>query len=161
MKDKDYNELLEFQHVGGGLIPVNPKAIELLEHSRKGEIIQFKEITARDLKFHKCYMSLLGFIYDYLPTGFRNRISKDRFYIFLKKLQGLYTVEHTFKDGTEMIKYHSISFGNMSQKKFEEYVKNQLPFIYEEVIRVFFDGDIANGIIDTIEEEYKKFMSKL
>ena len=59
---------------------------------------------------------------------------------------------------TDLLKF---SFGRMSQKSFEDYIREQLPWIYTEVIGVYFEGDILNGIIDTIEDEYKKFLSKL
>jgi len=49
----------------------------------------------------------------------------------------------------------------MSQDQFETYVKEQLPWIYENVIGAFYSDEIYAGIIDTIEEEYKKFLSKL
>ena len=62
---------------------------------------------------------------------------------------------------TEMIEYDSISFGKMNQNKFEEFIKNQLPYIYENIIGKFFEGEIYDNIIRTIEEEYKKFFSKL
>ena len=53
----------------------NEKAEELLLLSKKGEIIEFKEVTKRDIKLHRCYMSLLGFIYDYLPKFIKSAMS--------------------------------------------------------------------------------------
>ena len=60
-----------------------------------------------------------------------------------------------------MIEYDSIAMGKMSQPVFENYIREQLPWIYSDVLGAYFEGDILNGIIDTIEEEYKKFLSKL
>ena len=161
MKDTDYNDLIEMVNVGGGFIPHNQPANELLEQSRRGEIITFQEVTARDLRFHRCYMSLLGFIYDFLPPKFRNVIPKDKFYVFLKHLKGEYKVLFEFKDGTKLVEYDSIAFGKMSQKRFESYIRDQLPFIYSDVIGKYFEGKIYNNIIDTIEIEYEKFFAKL
>ena len=60
-----------------------------------------------------------------------------------------------------MIEYHSVSFGKMSQKEFESYVSKQLPWIYENIIGAFFSSDTYSNIVATIEQEYKKFLSKL
>jgi hypothetical protein len=161
MKDADFENIIELAWVGGGYIPANQKAHDLADITKQGEVHQFLEVTARDLKFHKAYMSLLGFIYDYLPTKFQETIPKNKFYIFLKHLKGNYKVYFQFKDGSQWIEYDSIAFGNMSQKRFQEYVKNQLPFIYENVIALYFNDDIYNGIVDTIEQEYVKFLDRL
>ena len=82
MTDLDYNNILEFANAGGGLLPANQMANDLIEQSSKGEIMSFLEVTARDLKFHRCYMSLLGFIYDYLPQKFQKKVPKKSFYSF-------------------------------------------------------------------------------
>jgi hypothetical protein len=161
MTDKDYDRLIEVLNVGGGFVPHNPNAIELLEQSTKGEIITLLEVTDRDLNFHRAYMSLLGFIYDYLPPNFKRAVKKNNFYRWLKHLKGQYQVLFEFQDGTKLVEYDSIAFGRMSQKSFESYIREQLPWIYSEVIGKFFTGDIYDGIIETIENEYKKFLSKL
>jgi len=161
MKDKDFYNIVNLSNVGGGLIPANEKAQELLDNSVRGEVISFLEITDRDLRFHRAYFGLLSFIYDYLPIKFRKKIKKEQFYLWLKHLKGQYDVLFEFKDGTKMVEYESISFGKMSQKSFENYIRLQLPWIYENVIGTFFEGDIYNGIIENIEEEFKKFLSKL
>jgi len=50
----------------------------------------------------------------------------------------------------------------MSQKSFEEYVRNQLPFIYGEVIQVLYkDKATSDRVILAIEDEYQRFLSKL
>ena len=161
MKDTDYLKLVEMYNVGSGLLPVNQRAIEIIEQSDKGEVLSFIEVTQRDLKFHRCYMSLLAFIYGYLPETFKHQVPKDKFYIYLKHLKGQYDVLFEFADGTKMVEYESISFGRMSQKQFESYVRDQLPWIYTNVIGQFFEGPIYDGIIETIEEDYKKFFAKL
>ena len=161
MKDRDVYKLVDFYNAGGGLLPANQKAHEIIEQSDKGEVISFLEVTQRDLKFHRCYMSLLTFIYGYLPEKFKKQIPKEKFYIWLKHLKGQYEVVFEFKDGTKLVEYDSISFGRMSQKAFENYIREQLPWIYSNVIGAFFDGQIYDSIIETIEEEYKNFLAKL
>ncbi len=161
MKDSDFLKLVQLTNVGGGFLPANENATELLEQSAKGEILSFVECTERDLKFHSCYFSLIGYIYDFLPNHFKKAVKKEVFYIFLKHLQGNYDVLFEFKDGTKMVEYKSLAFGRMSQKTFEEYIKNQLPYIYENVIGAFYEGAIYDGIVENIENEYRKFLTKI
>ena len=161
MKDTDFHKLQEWVNVGGGIIPHSTNAIELLEQSHKGEVLSFLEVTNRDVKFHRGYFALLKFIYGYMPGQFKKKVSEKHFYLFLKHLRKEYNVIFTFKDGTSMVEYDSISFGNMSQKRFEEYIREQLPWIYSEVLGCYFEGEILNGIIETIEQEFDKFLAKL
>jgi hypothetical protein len=161
MKDSDFHKIQEWANVGGGLIPVSTNAIELLEQSHKGEVLSFLEVTNRDVKFHRCYFSLLNYIHSYLPAKFKKAVPEKNFYKWLKHLKGEYEILFTFADGTVLVEYDSIAFGRMSQKTFETYIREQLPYIYENVLGKFFEGEILDGIIETIEEEYKKFLSKL
>lgn len=161
MRDKNYHNLVDFYNAGGGLLPVNQRAHEIIEQSDTGEVLSFIEVTQRDLRFHRCYMSLLGYIYDYLPDSFKKLIPKNEFYKWLKHLRGQYEIKFIFEDGTYLVEYESISFGRMSQKRFENYIRDQLPWIYTDVIGKFFKGKIYDNIIATIEEDYKKFFAKL
>ena len=161
MKEREYHKLTEWLNVGGGLTPYNSNATELLEQSSRGEILTMREMTNRDLSFHRCYFSLLGYIYDFLPREFKNKVQKEDFYKVVNLVKGDYRVIFTSKEGKELIEYTSIAMGKMSQKAFEEYIRETLPWIYEDIIGAYFEGDIYNGIIENIEEEYKKFLSKL
>ena len=62
---------------------------------------------------------------------------------------------------SEMLEYDSISFSRMTDPAFKEYIKNQLPFIYENVVGKFFKDTQYDDIIDTIEQEYLRFLIKL
>ena len=161
MKDKDYNRLIQLTWVGGGFIPANEKAEELASQLTQGEVVSFQEVTARDLAFHKGYMALLGFIYGYMPPRFKAVVPRERFYQWLKHLKGQYNVLFEFKDGTKLVEYESIAFGNMSEHRFREYVKEQLPWIYENVLGAYFTGEMFDNIVATIEEEFQKFFDKL
>ena len=161
MTDKDYNNLVDFYNAGGGLLPVNQRAIELIEQTGKGEVISFREVTQRDLKRHRCYMSLLAYIWAYMPQSFKNAVKKETFYLWLKHLKGQYNVLFEFADGTKLVEYESIAFGKMSEQRFRAYIKEQLPFIYSDVIGKYFEGAIYDGIIETIEKDYQKFFAKL
>jgi len=161
MKDTEFYSLVDFLNAGGGLLPVNGKAHDIMDATTQGDIVSFKSCTARDIRFHRCYMSLIAFIWDYMPKKFKDAVPKDKFYLWLKHLKGQYEVLFEFADGTKLVEYESISFTKMDQVRFKEYVREQLPWIYTEVIGKHFEGPIYDGIIDTIEEEYKKFMVKL
>lgn len=161
MNDKDFARLIQLTWVGGGFIPANTKAEELAEQLTQGEVISFMEVTARDLKFHKGYMALLAFIYGYMPPKFKQAVPKERFYQWLKHLKGQYDVLFEFKDGTKLVEYESIAFGNMSEHRFREYIKEQLPWIYENVLGAYFTGEMYDNIVATIEEEFQKFFDKL
>ena len=161
MKDTDYNDLLEFIPVNGGLLPANQNAIDLMAVAKNGKIVTMKNVSARDVKFHNCYFSLLNYIWCMLPPHFRAKVPCNKFYHFLKMVKGEYDTVYTFKDGRKMIEYQSISFGKMNQQQFIEYVSEQLPIIYEEIIMQIFKADQATLVIESIEEEYKKFLSKL
>jgi len=161
MNNREYNNIIELENAGGGWIPSNEKAEELLLQTKKGEVTSFSECTKRDLKFHKCYMKLLKDIWKKLPQKFKETVSDKRFYLWLKHLKGEYDVIYEFKDGSKLIEYDSISFGKMSQKKFEEYVSKQLPWIYENVIGAFFEGEEREKLIKDIEDNYRDFLDKI
>jgi len=161
MTDKDFHKIQEWVNMGGGIIPHSSNAIEMLEQSHKGEILSFIEVTNRDVKFHRCYFALINFIYGYMPGQFKKKVPEKHFYMFLKHLRKEYKIIFTFQDGSSAVEYDSIAFGKMSQKSFENYIREQLPWIYENVLGAYFEGDILDGIIETIETEFEKFLSKL
>jgi len=162
MKDTEFKKICEFTVTGGGMLPFNQNAVELIDMTTSGEVISMIEVSSRDVNFHRAYFSLIGYIYDWLPKSFKSKMTKDKFYVFLKHLRGDYDVIFEFKDGTKFIEYRSISFGRMSQKTFEAYVREQLPFIYGEVIQVLYpDKATSDRIIAAIEDEFKKFLAKL
>jgi hypothetical protein len=162
MKDTDFEKLVDLVGCGGGFMPANENAQILLDSVKPGQVISFLEVTDRDIKFHRAYFSFIGYIWDWLPQSFKKKIPKDKFYKFLKHLRKEYDVIMTFKDGSQIIEYRSISFGKMSQMTFANYVKEQLPSIYGEVIQVLFpDKKQSDNVIASIEEEYKIFLSKI
>ncbi len=96
-----------------------------------------------------------------MPVSFKSKIPEEKFYLWLKHLKGQYDVIFEFKDGTKLVEYESISFGKMTEQRFREYIKEQLPFIYSDVLGKYFSGEILDGIIETIEKDYEKFFKKL
>jgi hypothetical protein len=162
MNNNKFNKLIELAYTGGHLFrPINQNAFDICNDLGIGEIITVENKTSRDLKFHQCYFVLIHFIYDYLPDNFHEKVPKKHFYKWLQTLKGDYDVVFTFSDGKQLIEYESLAFGRMSQNSFENYIREQLPWIYENVIGAFYSDDKYDGIIQTIEDEFKKFLSKL
>lgn len=190
MKDTDYSQIIELCFNGSFFTPSNTRAEELCERSTRGEVISFKEITGRDIRFHRVYFMLVSYIWAYMPDKFKKAVPEKIFYQWLKHLKGSYDIKYEFRDEDRffeimeycsklgipvsksneiankfgklsMIEYESISFGRMSEKRFREYVAEQLPFIYSNVIGKFFDGEIYDDIITNIEDEFEVFMSQL
>lgn len=160
MKDVDFHRIIELRPVSGGFLPVNDSAKELLDGAGKDEILSFTEVTDRDLKLHRCYMSLLSFLWSYYPDEWKKEHPKKNFYNYVKALTGQFEVKETLPNGVPMIEWVSISFGRMSEVRFREYVKNQLPYIFED-LHTHFDDFVWNNIIETVENDYEKFFSKL
>lgn len=161
MKDTEVNKIIELVNAGGGFLPHNQAAHDLIGQSHRGEVLSFTEVTARDLSRHRCYMALLNEVYGYLPQSFQKKVAKQHFYQFLKHLQGKYKVLFTFQDGTKMVEYESISFAKMTEPRFRAYIKEQMPFIYTEVIGAFFEGEMYDSIVNTIEENFERFFVRL
>jgi hypothetical protein len=164
MTDRDYDRLSEWSNEGtGALLPFNDVAKNLTDICRRGEILTFLELTDRDIKFHRCYMSLVVYIYDQLPNRFHKKLRRKNFYKYLKHLKGQFDIITRFDDGTVLVEYESISFAKMSQKQFENYIREQLPWIYVKVIGKYYkvNGWRYNRKIESIEYEYEKFLSKV
>jgi len=161
MTDTTYNDLHEFVMEGAGWIPNNQNAQELMEQTSPGEVQMFKEVTGRDIAFHRCYFALLNYIWSYMPDKFKSKVPSGVFYKWLKHLRGEYDIVFEYSDGTKFIEYHSVSFGRMTQMQFEAHVREQLPFIYESVIGSMYKGDQYDNILYNIEKEFSVFLSKL
>jgi len=161
MTDKDYSNMLEFVMEGNGWIANNENAQELMEQTSPGEVQMFKEVTGRDIKRLKCYFSLLNYIWNYLPDKFKAKVPCDKFYLWLKHIRGEWEVIFEFGDNTKLIEYTSISFGKMSEFEFREYIKQQMPFIYSDVIGRMYEDEECDAIIENIENDYSSFFATL
>lgn len=160
MKDTDFSILLELEHQQGLFKPVNQAAIDFVSNLKHKERVYLKDVTQRDIKFHKTYFALLKFVYGLMPKEFKFDTSPELFYLLLKEVFGEYKIYKV--SGIEVKKHTSISFGNMSQNRFKAYVKNQIPLIYEFVFMIYKD-DLERGemVRENIENEFEKFLSQL
>lgn len=163
MRDRDYDRLSEWTNEGtGALLPFNDISHDLADTTRKGEIITMLEVSDRDLQFHRCYMSLINYIYDLMPNRFKRKLRKKYFYRYLKHLKGQFDIIAQVGD-IVLVEYESISFSKMSEYAFRDYIREQLPWIYSDVIGKYYKvgGWRYNRKIESIEEKYMFFMSKL
>jgi len=161
MTDKDYTKLLSFKSMhGSAMIPFNSNAIEFNEQVKNDDIVYFKNVTKRDLSLHRGYFLMLADVWGFLPVTFKNKVSKEYFYTWLKLYQGKYKVIFKFKDGRELIEYESISFSKMDNNQFKDYIKTQIPVWYE-LFQELLPNDFANSAIETIEENFERLLSKL
>lgn len=161
MTDVEYAKMQEYAWVSGAMMPQNQIAIELTEQAVEGEVFTFKEITARDVSFHRCYFSLINYIWSWMPKKFKEKVVEAKFYMWLKHLKGEYEVLFEFKDGTKLVEYESISFSKMSQPGFETYIREQLPWIYKNVVGQYYHNETYNDVLEDIEREYKRFLNRL
>ncbi len=158
MKHNDFQSLIHLAYTDGKFIPTD---ISICNDLIEGEIITLKHIQTRDLSMHKCYFALLNYIWKWMPKKFQSQVPSSKFYKWLQTLKKEYKVLFTFADGSEMIEYESISFARMDEYKFRIYVKEQLPFINENLINKLFDEETASNIIEDIEKEFEKYFTKL
>ena len=161
MNTDKYTTLMQFKHQQGLFKPVSTEAIEFTHSLKHDEIVYFEEKKDRDLIFHSSYFALLRYIYSWLPEKFKMEVPEKYFYKFLKIYEKEYKLIYEFKDGDKLIEVDSIAFGNMSQKRFENYVRDQLPKIYDRVIYRLFQLDEAAAIIENIEVEFEKYLNNL
>lgn len=158
MKTEDFLQLKSFTvHKSQALIPNQIETGEWIEQKKHGDQVYLKSVEPRDLGMHKGYFKILAFIYDRLPKNFHEKVQKQFFYKFVKMLSNEYSVVFSFKDGRQMIEYHSISFDRMNQSKFREYFNGQLSVIYEEILIPMNKEYLMNEI----NEEFEKLLDKL
>lgn len=162
MKDSDYFRISEWLNEGGALTPFNDTANDLADTAKKGEIISMLEVTDRSVAFHRCYFSLLNFIWDQMPRRFREKLPRKYFYRYLAHLKGNFDIIAQF-GSIVLVEYESISFTAKSEHQFRNYIRELLPWVYTDVIGKYYKqgGWRYNRKIEAIEFEYMKFLSKL
>ena len=118
----------------------------------------FKNVTVRDLKLHRLYFLLLSEVWGYMPKLFKDRVPLNKFYRWLKMYQGKYQVDYEFKNGDKLVTVDSISFGRMNNQKCKDYIKEQIPIMYE-ILQMALPDIYANSAIETIEENLFQFQN--
>lgn len=157
MKDTEFKELLAFKVVNGVLYPINNKANDFVFQQENNEVYMVNK-TPRDTAFHACYFLFCNWLWQQMPTKFKLERCPDRsqMYNYIKVIQGKYKLSMKFK-GIEFYEFESISFGRMSDSKFNEFVNEQISVIYTELL-------IPLGLEhlqEQAEKEFKGLFNKL
>lgn len=127
-----------------GLIPYTEE--DELEYHRLsiGDVVKAKTLDKRILKHHRKFFALIRVVYDNMPEQYDKHFptSDDLRYELIKRA-GFFQ-EYTDLKGKQQYRPDSISFDNMSQKRFEELYSRVL----DVVIKWFdFDRDILENEI--------------
>jgi hypothetical protein len=159
---KDTDQILSYIFDGDYFIPANQEAIKNSQELMPGQYIYHKDVSTRDAIFHAGYFKFLSFCYSKMPVTFKKQCPNSKFYLFLKIYTGKYQVSNinVFGQNYPIVEYDSISFKNMTEEKFERFVKDQIPDIYK-LINESYDEYSYEKIIQEIELEYVRFLSKL
>jgi len=160
-KFTEYQKLIKLAKSNDGFVFTDEISEDLFNNLAEGEVIELKIVPNRDLSLHRAYFAILSYIYDYLPEKFHKQVKKDYFYQFLKYAKNEIKVIFEFKTGLKICEPISISFAKMNNIDFKAFIKNQLPFIYTDIIGAFYDGTQLDSIIFNIEDEFEKILSKL
>jgi len=161
MTHDDYLKLILFRNIqNSALVPENELALDLLDSSKHNEVLAFRNVTPRDLKLHGGYFIMLTKVRKFLPKNIKDAISDKKFYSWVRIQSKQYDVDWDFGDGTKMITPHSISFGKMNNSQFKDYIKTQIPHIYN-IFMKYLPEYLANIAIMSIEEGFERFFTKL
>jgi hypothetical protein len=157
MKDTEFKEIMTFKVINEVMYPTNNKARDFLLLMDKQEVCM-KNNTPRDVAFHKSYFLFCGWLWEQMPTKFKLDYCPDKqqMYNFLKIVQGKYKFAMKFK-GKEFYMIDSISFGRMSDDKFNEFVNEQIHIIYTELLMPL--G--KEHLLEEAENEFKSLFKKL
>lgn len=148
------DKVLLWRRKGHTVFPMNDDAYEWLKKQSYSKTFILKPVEDRDTKFHACFFSLLGFIWDNMPESFQKKVTKQNMYLLVKDLNGDFDIIHTKKDGDPIKKYHSISFGSLSQTEFEDKVRDYLDVLVNDILLPYKMYDF----VDELNEEYKTFL---
>lgn len=143
-----------FQNCKDHLIPLDVATSEKL--LLMGKEITLKEINMRDAKFHKCYFSWCGWLWEQMPLRFKQRYAKENMYKVLKLCAGQYNRNFTFKD-IYVVEFESISFKRMKESDFRTYVIEQITAFYTEILVPL----KMEHLQEEMEEQFKNFFNQL
>lgn len=157
MKHIEYKELCEFNVHNNILSPENSKAMDLC-FMNEGKNIMMSAQTPRDLSLHRCYHLFCRWLWDKMPLSFKNSrcLDQDQMYNYLKIISGQYELAMVYK-GKEFYKFHSISFGKMSNDKFKEFLMDQMSSIYTNLLLPL----KMENLYEEMEQEFKKIFKEL
>lgn len=161
MTDKEYKRLLVFKNMqGAALIPENQNAIDRILTLKRDELIYFKDVTKRDISLHNCYFALLRYAWGLTTPALKAAVPCDKFHDWMKYMKDQIKWQYRFNDGVTIVEYESISFSRMDNNRFKDYIREQMPALYE-VFCSLYNSEYANMLIQKIEIEFERMFAKL
>lgn len=127
------------------LIPYEDEDKKILDKVKEGEFVSFSTYDVRSVLYHRRFFKLLSKVLDHIPekvmtyTDKETGLISDRYtsvdtlLIELKLQLGYYDL-HITLGGKEIYVPRSIDFKNMSQMKFQKFVKVAQPVILKRFI---------------------------
>ena len=145
----------------GRLEPYEDEDRKVIDKMIEGQKVQFSTDDPRSVLYHRRFFKLLSKVLEHIPerimqcvdedTGlmYDRYTSVDTLLVELKLQLGYYDL-HVSLGGKEIYVPRSINFRNMSQQKFQKFVKNAQPVILKRFI-----PDITP---ETFEKEFLNLM---
>jgi len=147
----------------GQLLAYEEEDKKVLEKLLEGEFVSFQTYDARSLLYHRRFFKLLSKVLEHIPERIMTYTDKetglisdrytsiDTLLIELKLQLGYYDL-HISLGGKEIYVPRSIDFKNMSQIKFQSFVKNAQPVILKrflpDITPEIFDKEFLNLMFD-------------
>lgn len=114
---------------GNTFIPASDKDKAKIDKIGQGEVVLAKSVDQRVLGFHRKYFALIDLAYENLPEKFDGYFgTPDDLRRELTILAGFYK-EHKDFYGNTVKTAESISFGKMSQERFEQLYSKTLTLV--------------------------------
>lgn len=127
-----------------GLIPYTDEDADDYRRVGIGDILKAKALDERNVLHHRKFFALINVVFDNMPEQYdRHFPTRDDLRHELIKRAGFYN-EYTDLKGKKQFRAESMSFDNMSQKRFEELYDRVL----DVVVKWFaFDREILESEI--------------
>lgn len=146
----------------GALVPADGEAQELLTKVRLGQGVRCKITRVRNLLFHRKMFALFKLAFDVWepePVEYKGQpVAKDfdRFRKDMTILAGFFKTVISAR-GEVRLEAESLSFGSMSEERFEQVYKAVLNVVWSRVLRLAGYQDEAE--VERVVEELLRFDS--
>ena len=126
------------------LVPYTDEDSKAIYNLKEGELIAFSIDKARNVQYHRKYFALLNKVLHHLPEELSEKYNTTEKLLLEIKLQlGYYDVHVTLGEREVVVVKQSISFKQMTQKRFERFVNDS-----KQIILKYFLKDIDEKTFD-------------
>jgi len=114
-----------------GLVPYSDEDVEDYRRVGIGDILRAKALDERNVQHHRKFFALIRVVFDNMPEQYDKHFpTQDDLRHELIKRAGFYK-EYTDLKGNKQYRADSISFDNMSQKRFEQLYSRVLDVVVQ------------------------------